>query len=176
MPEHNASGIVFEGKAYHLLGRDALEGCETVCVEEADGGSEITKAAETGGIIFVTLAEAGSIDNVTMGEHAELFPEWAYPITYKTGQICRYNGLLYKCIQEHTSQMSWTPTDAVSQWVMIADPREEWPEWKQPIGSFDTYKAGDKVTHNEKHWVSGTDNNTWEPGVFGWNEVMEDAV
>lgn len=30
---------------------------------------------------------------------------------------------------------------------------------------------GDKVTHNGKTWQSTTDNNVWEPGVYGWEEV-----
>lgn len=40
-PEQNASGIVFEGTPYHLLGRDSLEGLETVSLEETDAGSEM---------------------------------------------------------------------------------------------------------------------------------------
>lgn len=34
----------------------------------------------------------------------------------------------------------------------------------------DAYMAGDKVTHNDKHWVSDVDNNVWEPSVYGWSE------
>ena len=32
--------------------------------------------------------------------------------------------------------------------------------------------TGDKVRHNEKVWVSTIDNNVWEPGVYGWDEIM----
>lgn len=102
---------------------------ETVSLEEADGGNEITKAAEAGGIMFVTLAEAGSIDTVTAAEHADLFAEWTYPIAYKTGQIRRFGGVLYKCVQDHTSQADWTPDTASSLWRLTADPAEEWPAW-----------------------------------------------
>ena len=63
-PEHDASGIVFEGVAYHLLGRAAMDELETVSLEETDAGTEITKATEAGGIVFVTLAEAGSIGSL----------------------------------------------------------------------------------------------------------------
>lgn len=77
-PEHDASGIVFAGTVYHLLGRDTLDGAETVSLEETDAGTEITKSNEAGGIVFVTMAEAGSIDPVTAAEHADLFAEWAY--------------------------------------------------------------------------------------------------
>ena len=54
-PEHDASGIVFEGVAYHLLGRAAMDELETVSLEQTDAGSEITKATEAGGIVFGAL-------------------------------------------------------------------------------------------------------------------------
>ena len=83
-PEPEASGIAFEGMRYHLLGRDALTGLETVRLEETDAGGEITKVNATGGIVFVTMAEAGSIDAVTAAQHADFFPEWPHPINNKT--------------------------------------------------------------------------------------------
>jgi hypothetical protein len=30
--------------------------------------------------------------------------------------------------------------------------------------------AGDKVSHNGKHWFSAVDSKVWEPGVYGWEE------
>ena len=172
-PEPEASGIVFEGTVYHLLGRGALAGVESVVLEETDAGAEITKANTTGGIMFVTLAEAGSIDGVTAGEHSELFAEWAYPVSYKIGQIRRYGGNLYRCIQDHTSQEDWTPEAASSLWARAADPTEEWPQWSQPVGAHDAYNTGDKVSHNGKHWISTASGNVWEPGVYGWEEVTD---
>ena len=158
-PEHDASGIVFEGVAYHLLGRAAMDELETVSLEQTDAGSEITKATEAGGIVFVTLAEAGSIDAETAAEHADLFAEWAFPVGYTVGQIRRYNGTLYKCVQAHTSQADWTPDTASSLWSKTSDPAEEWPEWSQPVGAHDAYSKGAKVSHKEKHWISMVDSN-----------------
>ena len=169
-PEQNASGIVFEGTPYHLLGRDGMEDLATVSLETTDAGTEITKANTTNGIVFVTMAEAGNIDPVTAAEHAELFAEWAYPVNYTLGQIRRYKGTLYKCVQAHTSQEDWTPDTAHSLWSLTADPSEEWPEWSQPVGAHDAYSKGAKVSHNSKHWVSTADANVWEPGVYGWEE------
>lgn len=77
-----------------MLGRAAMDELETVSLEETDAGTEITKATEAGGIVFVTLAEAGSIDPTTAAEHADLFAEWAFPVAYTVGQIRRYQGTL----------------------------------------------------------------------------------
>lgn len=122
-------------------------------------------------IAFVTLSEAGAIDNVTAAEHADLFTQWACTVSYKTGQIRRYNGKLYRCVQDHTSQADWTPEAAPSLWATAADPAEEWPEWSQPVGAHDAYNTGDKVSHNGKRWTSSVDGNVWEPGVYGWEEA-----
>lgn len=102
---------------------------------------------------------------------AELFPMWKTEHAYETGDRVQYESKLYKCLQGHTSQADWTPSTAVSLWVEVADPAIEFPEWKQPTGAHDAYMTGDKVSHNEKHWISEADNNIWEPGVYGWREV-----
>lgn len=101
-----------------------------------------------------------------------IYPDWkkdSYP--YFAGERVTYNGAYYRCIQNHTSQADWTPDTAVSLWVLTSDPSEEYPEWKQPAGAHDAYNKGDKVSHNDKHWISDVDNNVWEPSVYGWTEV-----
>ena len=107
-----------------------------------------------------------------MTEHAEQFQAWAYPVSYAAKAICTYKGKLYRCNQAHTSQADWTPPSAASLWKEIGDPRAEFPEWSQPLGAHDAYNLGDKVSHNGKKWVSTAANNVWEPGVYGWEEVV----
>ena len=108
---------------------------------------------------------------------AEEFAESVYPAwdskgySYFAGERVSYEDKYYRCIQDHKSQVDWTPDTAVSLWVSISDPSEEYPEWVQPTGAHDAYNKGDKVSHNEKHWVSDVDSNVWEPSVYGWSEV-----
>ena len=97
----------------------------------------------------------------------DLFAPWRDGTAYATGDRVQYGGVLYKCLQPHTSQADWTPDKAVSIWVRTDDPSIEWPAWRQPTGAQDAYMAGDKVSHVEKHWVSAVDNNVWEPGGLG---------
>lgn len=123
-------------------------------------------------ITFVTLCENDNIDEVTAFEHASLFAEWAPNISYKQKAIRKYEDKLYKCLQDHTSQDGWDPSQAPSLWKVVGDPTEEWPEWSQPVGAGDGYALGDKVSHNGKHWISNFNGeNIWEPGIYGWNEV-----
>lgn len=119
----------------------------------------------------VTLTDSEAFDV------AELFPMWKTDTAYQTGDRVQYESKLYKCLQSHTSQADWIPTEAVSLWVEVADPSVEFPPWKQPVGSADAYAKGDKVSHptSDRHWISEIDGNVWEPGTVGtealWREV-----
>ena len=99
----------------------------------------------------------------------ELFPFWGADVDYAVGDRRQYDGLLYRCVQAHTSQADWMPPAVPALWVRTST--EEWPEWLQPTGAHDAYALGAKVSHNEKHWVSTIDANVYEPGVYGWDEV-----
>lgn len=160
---NHAEGVAYRGMPY--LFADGTIVCEV------DAGETVRSSNEAVGVAFVTLAEAGNIDAVTASEHTELFAPWACPVADKPGNIRERNGKLYKCLQDHTSQETWTPEDSPSLWVGISDPAEEWPEWSQPVGSTDAYAKGAKVSHNGKHWTSNVDANVWEPGVYGWTEA-----
>ena len=115
--------------------------------------------------LTVNLDDNQALDNV------ELFPKWKESVGYLIDDRVRYDGMLYKCLASHTSQSTWTPFTSPSLWVRIDNPTEEWPEWIQPLGSTDAYPEGAKVSHNEKHWISNINNNVWEPGIYGWNQV-----
>ena len=114
---------------------------------------------------------ASTLDDKTALMSVELFPAWEADIAYAAGDRVRHDGTLYKVLQDHTSQADWTPDAAPSLFakVLIPDP-DVIPEWEQP-DSTNPYRAGDKVTHNGKTWVSNIDGNVWEPGVYGWNEA-----
>lgn len=104
-------------------------------------------------------------------EAVPIYPAWKAGKSYAVGDRIRYNDILYKVLQAHTSQEDWAPDVAVSLFakVLISDPNII-PEWEQP-NSTNPYKKGDKVTHKGSTWVSTLDNNVWEPGAYGWTEV-----
>ena len=101
----------------------------------------------------------------------DLYPVWAVEIAVKAGDRYQHNGKLYKCVQPHTTQADWTPDVTPALWVVVS--LEEWPDWVQPTGSHDAYAKDAKVTHSGKKWTSDVDANVWEPGVYGWTEVVE---
>lgn len=105
----------------------------------------------------------------TLIDNKAAFPLWSAAIQVAAGQILRYNDDIYRVIQPHTTQSDWTPDKVPALFSKIS--LDEFPEWVQPTGAQDAYSAGDKVSHNGKHWKSTVNGNVWEPGVYGWEEV-----
>lgn len=107
-------------------------------------------------------------------DHAEivtaLFPDWETDKAYAVGDRVKYNGLLYKCVQAHTSQDNWTPDLTPALWVRTST--DEWPEWIQPTGAQDAYNKGDKVTYKGEHYISLIDANVYSPEAYpaGWEK------
>ena len=116
--------------------------------------------------VMVNVA-IGELDDDQAETVTILFPEWEAGVVYTVGDRRQYDGLLYRCVQAHTSQAGWEPPMVPALWTRTST--EEWPEWIQPTGAQDAYARGDKVSHNGGHWVSDADGNVWEPGVYGWS-------
>ena len=110
----------------------------------------------------------------------QAYPEWKPDTFYEAGKRLQHGGGLYRVLQSHTSQETWTPTAAPSLYAEILpgqgtdDPSGTYPEWVQP-DSTNPFMKGDKVSHNGKNWESLVDNNVWEPGAVGtesvWREI-----
>ena len=110
---------------------------------------------------------------------SSIFDEWAVNVKYVTGEWVAYgvnavgDPQLYQVLQDHTSAAEWTPDTATSLYKAVGIDLSGIPLWVQPLGATDAYKLGDIVMHNGKKWKSSIDNNVWEPGVYGWEEVTE---
>lgn len=102
-----------------------------------------------------------------------LYPAWREDMAYQVGERITYGDVLYKVLTAHTSQATWTPDVSPSLFTKVLIPDENIiPAWEQP-DSTNPYMTGDKVIHNDKTWVSIVDNNVWEPGAYGWEEITD---
>lgn len=126
---------------------------------------------------FIEKAAAGLQDEDAL-EAVELFPAWEIGIEYraydengnKVDTRVRYGGILYRCLQSHTSQETWNPVDASSLWAKVLVDTEKIYPWEQP-SSTNPYNTGDKVyypTKNDPIYISTINNNVWAPDVYGW--------
>ena len=128
---------------------------------------------EVSSLVFVQMAQDGTLDDVTISEHPALFSIWTPEWTGKAGTILMDGGELYRSIHDVTNTAQNTkPSETPSMWTRIGDPTEEFPEWIQPIGAHDAYDLDAKVSHSGKKWISTLTANVYEPGVYGWEEVI----
>lgn len=77
-------------------------------------------------------------------------------------------------IEHHICRHDETPNkpcEIISKVIKESSSGDEIEAWVQPAGEHDAYMAGDKVLHNGQTWESTIDNNTWEPGVYGWTVI-----
>ena len=111
---------------------------------------------------------AVTLDDETALAGVELFTMWAIGRAYATGDRVQYNGILYKCVQAHTSQADWMPDATPALWVVVSI--DEYPEWVQPTGAHDAYNIGDIVSYNGTLYISLIDANVWSPEGYpaGW--------
>lgn len=60
-----------------------------------------------------------SVDDATAVRMTSFYPEWAKDTAYTVGYKVQYLGKLYKVIQAHTSQETWTPDITASLYERI---------------------------------------------------------
>lgn len=123
-PELEAQGISFAGNPYHLLGRDELDGLETVSLEEADAGVELQAVSETvtssaklsgqmqtAARLYVRKATDISDDDAL--QMPDLFTTWKEALDageqLEANTVLNLDGQLYRVVQPVTPQEHQPP-------------------------------------------------------------------
>ena len=113
--EGQATGIAYGGTVYHLLGREALEGAESVILEETDAGAEIQAAGESAAnnaklsgqlsaAAKLYVQAATDVPDETALEMPDLFKTWEEVLeagkTVAENSIINDGGTLYRVVAE----------------------------------------------------------------------------
>ena len=111
--EGQATGIAYGGTVYHLLGREALEGAESVILEAADAGAEIQAAGESAAnnaklsgqlsaAAKLYVQAATDVPDETALEMPDLFKTWEEVLeagkTVAENSIINDGGTLYRVV------------------------------------------------------------------------------
>lgn len=93
-------------------------------------------------------------------------PEVGQPV--EAGKIYRYSNdmtsKLIIAVQSH-NRMTYPPEETPALFMGV---REPFDNWVHPLGSFDVYNKGDKVTFEGKRYESIINANVWSPVTYGW--------
>lgn len=114
-----------------------------------------------------------SLDDTMALDAIELYAEWKPDTEYTAAEKIKYHKVLYKCLQTHTSQSNWPPSETPSLFAKVLNPDPEIiPEWEQPE-STNGYMKGDKVRFEDNVYESLIDNNIWSPAAYpaGWQQI-----
>lgn len=104
------------------------------------------------------------VDNDTALSNKNMYDTWQEGINYITGTKILYNDILYKVLQNHLSQLNWTPDVAPSLFAQILGGQNgtQPTEWVQP-DSTNPYMKGDKVLYDGIVYECVIDNCVWSP-------------
>ena len=122
------------------------------------------------------LAMSFLADNLTDEQAVQvplIFEAWQVGVDYKVGKKLVYEEVLYKVLQDHTSQETWTPKDAPSLFArVLVDDGGAVLDWVQP-DSTNPYMKGNRVKFEGKIYESLIDSNVWSPTAYpaGWKEI-----
>jgi chitinase len=128
-------------------------------------------------VLAVLLGSAWGL-GVFHSAHAQTPPPWQPWTAYRVGDLVTYNGVVYQCIQAHTSQPGWEPPNTPALWQPVstgatATPTPTptpgatttptptpsascWPAWNPTTA----YTAGAQVSYNgvnyqAAYWTQG---------------------
>ena len=134
----------------------------------------ITPEQKAARVMFRALAKADVITAADALDNAGMFPLWSERVgtNTKVGEYLRYDNGLYRVKQARKVQAHYPPSTATAALYSKVTMPGEVPGWSP--GSWD---KGIKVRHKGKLWVSGVENNTWEPGSPGvYDNIWKEAL
>lgn len=89
-----------------------------------------------------------SVDDATAVRMTVFYPEWAKDTAYTIGYKVQYLGKLYKVIQAHTSQETWTPDITASLYTRIDEVHDGTKYDPIPY-------EGNMTLYNGKYYIEG---------------------
>lgn len=125
------SDTVFRLEGHKLSGTEPVGSYEemgaAIPLTEAENAVSAVVALTGEAVTMARAAElrpmiemaAMSLSDGEAATAVELFPKWAYPVSYIVGNRVSDSGKLYKCRKAHTSQKSWNPAATPDLWVVI---------------------------------------------------------
>ncbi len=121
------------------------------------------------------LSKVEELDDEHIDGYASFFPAWKVGEAVEVDMRRQHNGVVYKVIQAHTTQVDWQPQDTPALWVRVHDPEGEIPEWSSFAShEFQHMDIGTAVMdEGTKYYLINPAQGHWKPsgahGHHGWS-------
>ena len=111
--------ICENGVVREMTAEEEAEYAEMAAREAAEAKHRPITESEVMLMLIATQINTLSVDDATAVRMTAFYPEWAKDTAYTVGYKAQYLGKLYKVIQAHTSQETWTPDITASLYERI---------------------------------------------------------
>lgn len=142
-------------------------------IAEAEAKTQPMSQSEILRMLMQQIVATLDVDDATASRMVDYYPEWATGRSYATGIMVQYGGVLYKCVQAHTSQTGWAPDATPALWdaVQYRNGYRVIPETITATGAFELGECGWWGDHLYKSLVA---TNVWTPEAYaaGWEVII----
>lgn len=111
--------IYENGVIRDMTAEEEAEYAEIVAREAAEAKHRPISESEVMSMLIKEQINTLSVDDATAVRMTVFYPEWEKNKQYTIGYKVQYLGKLYKVIQAHTSQETWTPDITASLYTRI---------------------------------------------------------
>lgn len=111
--------ICINGIIRDMTAEEEAEYAEMAVREAAEAKHRPISESEVMSMLIKEQINTLSVDDATAVRMVAFYPEWAKDKAYTIGYKVQYLGKLYKVIQAHTSQETWTPDITASLYKRI---------------------------------------------------------
>ena len=111
--------ICENGVIRDMTAEEEAEYAEIAAREAAEAKHRPISESEVMSMLIKEQINSITVDDATAVRMVAFYPEWAKDTTYTVGYKVQYLGKLYKVIQAHTSQETWTPDITASLYTRI---------------------------------------------------------
>ena len=167
--KEDAQGVAVDSMPYHLEGKGAMEGVETVTIEHVVLDS-IVSDFQVASHVYASQADAGNLEQKEISLHPDLFPRLnGDGNLVKVGTHINWHGIIKRAAVDLWDTENNTPDNAPALWEDI-DYREGYRIIPKTI------TAGTAFAQDECGWwedilyKSLIDSNVWTPAAYpaGW--------
>ena len=139
---------------------------------ETHGMPSSVKAAVT-----MMVSNSTTISNSEIGDISDLIPDWKPDISYKQGQLVKYDNKVYRLAQNTTSSDIFKPGEGTESIYTLIDIAEDGVRvWHMPTDATNSFALNELAhypTASDPIYRSKRNGNTSEPTKDEWWELAE---
>ena len=140
--------ICINGIISDMTAEEEAQYAEMAAREAAEAKHRPISESEVMSMLITAQINTLSVDDDTAVRMTAFYPEWEKDTAYTIGYKAQYHGKLYKVIQAHTSQETWTPDITASLYTRIDEVHDGTKYDPIPY-------EGNMALYNGKYYIEG---------------------